>query len=125
SFVYDPACPTPAVGGARLAGHLAGVRDNRALEARADVLTYTSAQLPHPLEVAGPVRATVFVRSSLPHFDVFVRLCDVRPTGRSDNVCDGLLRVAPGSRHSASGVQRVEVDLWPTGYRFRAGHRLR
>jgi putative CocE/NonD family hydrolase len=124
-FVYDPACPTPAVGGARLAGHLAGVRDNRALEARADVLTYTSDPLAYPIEVAGPVRATVFVRSSLPYFDVFVRLCDVRPNGRSDNVCDGLLRVAPGNPDAAGGVRPVEVDLWPTAYRFAAGNRLR
>ena len=44
----------------------------------------------------GPVRAEIHVRSELPYLDVFVRLCDVDRRGRSWNVCDGLVRVAPG-----------------------------
>jgi uncharacterized protein len=120
-FRYDPADPTPAVGGPRLMGQVAGVRDNRSLEARPDVLTYTGAPLEHPLEIMGPVRAVIRMASSLPHFDVFVRVCDVAPDGRSRNVCDGLTRVPA----AGDGVTAVEVELWPTAYRFAAGHRVR
>jgi uncharacterized protein len=125
-FRYDPADPTPAVGGPRLAAQYAGRRDNRRLEARPDVLVYTGAPLLEPLEVVGPVRALVRVRASLPNFDVFVRLCDVEPGGRSVNVCDGLVRVAAGRDGAdADGVCKIEVPLWPTAHRFRPGHRVR
>ncbi|MEU5913953.1 CocE/NonD family hydrolase [Micromonospora sp. NPDC047527] len=125
-FRYDPADPTPSLGGPLLVAQRAGPVDNRRVEARPDVLTYTSAPLTRPVEVIGPVRAEIHVRSELSYLDVFVRLCDVDRRGRSWNVCDGLVRVEPG-RFPAdpSGALRVPVPLWPTAYRFRAGHRLR
>jgi len=124
-FRYDPRRPTPSVGGIVLGRH-AGPRDNRRLEARPDVLTYTSAVLEDALEVIGPVRAELHIRSSLAYTDFFVRLCDVQPGGRSINVCDGATRVSP-ERHTAGpdGVVALSVDLWPTAYRFGRGHRLR
>ncbi|MGC5017983.1 CocE/NonD family hydrolase [Micromonospora sp. DT47] len=123
---YDPADPTPSLGGPLLVAQRAGPVDNRPVEARADVLTYTSAPLRAPVEVIGPVSAEVHVRSELSYLDVFVRLCDVDHRGRSWNVCDGLVRVAPGRFPTdAAGVVRVPVVLWPTAHRFAAGHRLR
>jgi putative CocE/NonD family hydrolase len=125
-FRYDPSDPTPTVGGPLLLSNVAGPRDNRAVEARPDVLIYTSAPFREPYEVIGPVSATVHVRASRPHLDVFVRLCDVHPAGRSINVCDGLVRVMPGRYPTdADGVTAVSLDLWPAGHRFPAGHRLR
>lgn len=122
---YDPADPTPSFGGPTLFVR-APVRDNRPFEARADVLAYTGEPLAAPLEVMGPVRAELFVDSTLEHFDVFARLCDVRPDGYSRNVCDALTRVAPdGHDHRGDGTVPVALDLWPTAHRFRAGHRLR
>src|SRR5206468_7149995 len=53
-YRYDPANPTPAVGGTTLSAN-SGLRDNRRLEARSDVLTYTTDPLEKDLEVAGPV----------------------------------------------------------------------
>lgn len=124
-YRYDPADPTPTVGGIVLGRH-AGPRDNRKLEARSDVLTFTGPVLDGDLEVIGPVSAELYFRSSLDHTDVFVRLCDVEPNGRSINVCDGVRRIAPVSHAtSADGVLHVVVDLWPTAYRFRRGHRMR
>ena len=125
-FRYDPADPTPTVGGPVLLSDVAGPRDNRSIEARPDVLVYTGTPLRHDYEVIGPVSATVHVRASRPHLDVFVRLCDVHPSGRSVNVCDGLMRLTPGhSPADADGVTAVTLDLWPAGHRFPAGHRLR
>ncbi|WP_435209846.1 CocE/NonD family hydrolase [Micromonospora sp. bgisy143] len=125
-FRYDPTDPTPSLGGPLLVAKRAGRVDNRQVEARSDVLTYTSAPLVAPVEVIGPVRAELYVRSELPHLDVFVRLCDVDRRGRSWNVCDGLVRVTP-ERFPAdpTGVVRVPVALWPTAFRFATGHRLR
>jgi putative CocE/NonD family hydrolase len=118
-YHYDPADPTPAVGGVRMAGDTGRV-DNTALEARADVLTYTTAVLDRDVEVIGEVSAEIWFRSSLRHADVFVRLCDVHPDGRSYNVCDGLT-----STSHADELGDVEVRLWPTAHRFRRGHRIR
>ncbi|MCX5356241.1 CocE/NonD family hydrolase [Streptomyces mirabilis] len=120
-YRYDPADPTPAVGGVRLALGVKGGRvDNTALEARPDVLTYTTATLDTDVEVIGEVSAEIWFKSSLPYADVFVRLCDVDTKGRSTNVCDGLVGLTGADRTSCATVR-----LWPTAYRFRRGHRIR
>jgi uncharacterized protein len=124
-YRYDPSAPTPSVGGSLLA-RSGGPRDNRALERRSDVLVYTSAALVRDLEVIGPVSAELYVRSSLEHTDFFVRLCDVEPSGRSRNICDGLQRLTPTAwRRGADGVSAVEVHLLPAAHVFRRGHRVR
>ncbi len=123
-YRYDPADPTPSVGGiGMLTG---GAADNRDLEARPDVLVYTSDPLGDPLVIIGPVDADLWVGSTLDHTDYFVRLCDVWPDGRSMNVCDGLRRCdASHIRRATDGSFRVAVPLWPAGHRFARGHRLR
>jgi uncharacterized protein len=124
-YTYDPANPTPSVGGP--SEHPGEPQlDNRELESRPDVLTYTSAPLGRDLELVGEVTADLFVRSSAAHTDFFARLCDVDPSGRSANVCDALVRLTPGRVVSdPDGVIQVQIELWPTAYRFCAGHRLR
>jgi uncharacterized protein len=125
SYSYDPADPTPSVGGP--ADHQGEAQpDNRDLESRPDVLTYTSAALGRDLEVIGEVTADLFVRSSREHTDLFARLCDVDPAGRSVNICDALFRLTPGHPvPGPGGIIRAHVELWPTAHRFRAGHRIR
>jgi putative CocE/NonD family hydrolase len=124
-YRYDPTDPTPMVGGPLLLSNVSGPRDNRVVEARPDVLVYSGGVLERDVEVIGPVSATMYVRATRPYHDVFVRLCDVEPSGRSLNVCDGLARVTPAQPSTADGWVEVRVELWPTAYRFRAGHRLR
>jgi len=124
-YTYDPAKPTPSVGGPLLA-RTKGRPDNRTLEARPDVLTFTSAPLECDLDVIGEVTADLFVGSNRGHTDVFARLCDVDPAGRSVNVCDALRRLTPGQPAAEpDGAIRVGIELWPTAHRFRRGHRLR
>jgi len=118
TFCYDPAAPTPAVGGIRL--YEGGRVDNKDLEARADVLTYTTGVLDKDVEVIGEVSAEIWFQSSLPYADVFVRLCDVDERGRSFNICDGLVSLTGADQISCATVQ-----LWPTAHRFRRGHRIR
>ncbi len=124
-YRYDPADPTPSLGGPVLLSR-APVVDNRPLEARGDVLTYTTAALASTVEAIGPVRVEVWVHASSPYFDVFSRVCDVDPSGASWNVCDALVRVGPGRfEQDSSEAWHVALDLWPIGHRFAAGHRIR
>ncbi|WP_086668067.1 CocE/NonD family hydrolase [Lentzea kentuckyensis] len=118
-YRYDPADPTPAVGGPRLFSG-AGKVDNAKLEARPDVLTYTTSVLESDVEVIGEVSAEIWFRSSLRHADVFVRLCDVDSRGRSFNICDGFI-----SATNADELRLVTVSLWPTAHVFKRGHRIR
>jgi uncharacterized protein len=125
SYRYDPAHPTPIAGGTLLS-RAAGRRDQRATEARSDVLSFTSDVLERDVEVIGDVTADVYVSSNVGYFDVFVRLCDVDERGVSTNVCDGIERVEPGRwKRRVDGVLCVRVALWPTAQRFRRGHRIR
>jgi uncharacterized protein len=130
SFVYDPADPTPSAGGPLLQPPGKQV-DNAAIEARPDVLSYTSDPVPAELDLAGPVSARVFVRASREHADLFVRLCDVDQQGVSRNIVDGIRRLsprtvpAPDVEAGPDGVLAVEVELYPTAYRLSAGHRIR
>jgi hypothetical protein len=125
SFRYDPAAPTPSVGGPSMDARSAGPRRNDALERRADVLVFTSAPLAEPLEVIGPVSARLRVRASGPHFDVFARLCDVDPRGRSWNICDGLIRLTSSHPGDGASWREVTVTMSATAHRFAAGHHLR
>jgi uncharacterized protein len=130
TFVYDPADPTPSAGGPLLFPPGKQV-DNAAVEARPDVLVYTSEPLPATTDLAGPVSARIFVRTGRQHADLFVRLCDVDPAGVSRNIVDGVRRLRPETIPAADveagpdGVLAVRVDLAATAYRLRAGHRIR
>jgi putative CocE/NonD family hydrolase len=124
-YRYDPADPTPSVGGPVLLARHA-VLDNRELESRSDVVTFTTAQLTQTLEAIGPVSAEVWVRGEAASFDIFARVCDVDSDGASWNVCDGLARVTPADgERDDDGAVLVTVAMWPMGHRFAAGHRIR
>jgi putative CocE/NonD family hydrolase len=137
TFVYDPASPVPTIGGATLLHPLlkSGPRDQRAIEARGDVLVYTSEPLSEPLEVTGPVSTTLYVASDAPDTDFVARLVDVSPDGAAISVTDGIVRLrhraglpglAPHAAPVARGeVTKVEVDLWATSIVFPPGHRVR
>jgi len=126
TFTYNPADPTPALGGARFSQVDAGPKDNAALESRTDVVLFNSPILDRSLTFIGPVRLILFVKSNLEHTDFFSRLCDVSPEGISTNVCDGLFRITPGKGEpQPDGSIKIEVDMWATAYRFSPGHRIR
>jgi putative CocE/NonD family hydrolase len=120
-FRYDPADPTPSVAGTAV-GLTAGPADNRRLETRPDVLTFTGAAQTADLEVIGPVRVRLWVQASVPSIDMHARLCDVTPRGRSINISDGIVRLTDAAVDSP---QPVELDLWPVAHVFQRGHRIR
>jgi putative CocE/NonD family hydrolase len=114
--------PTPSVGG-RVLVRGAGRRDNRAVEARDDVRTFTTAPLTTPVELLGAATIRLFLDSDNPYADVFVRLCDVDPRGRSINLTDRLVRLDP--KDDKPRENPIEVRLPDTAHRFRTGHRIR
>nr|WP_107069367.1 CocE/NonD family hydrolase [Streptomyces durhamensis] len=120
SFRYDPADPTPSLGGPLLS-RTAGPRDNSGLEARDDVLTFTGPPLTEPVDILGPVSARLSISTDTGYADVFTRLCDVDAQGRSVNICDGLGRV----RTAEGTPSRITVPMSATAHRFPVGHRIR
>jgi uncharacterized protein len=122
-FTYDPADPVPTLGGQTVLAPAfpAGPFDQTRIEARPDVLVFTSEPLEHELEVTGRIRVTLHAESSAPSTDWVARLCDVHPDGRSYNLCDGITRISEGAEH----CRQIEIDLWSTSNVFLTGHRLR
>lgn len=118
TFTFDPVHPTPTVGGPALTG--GGYRDDTALAGRPDVLAFTGPVLDEDVEVLGAPTVELERDGDNPHVDVFVRLSDVAPGGRSRNVTEGYLRLDP---EHADG--RVRVRMRDTAHRFVAGHRIR
>ncbi|GIM62967.1 hydrolase [Planomonospora venezuelensis] len=120
TLTYDPARPTPAVGGRVINPAIGGHRDNRELEARADVVTFTSPPLTEPLDVLGEPVVEVVHETDNPYADLFVRLCEVRRSGRSVNISDGFVRLGP---EDANGTIVLRLDA--VAHRFTSGNRLR
>jgi uncharacterized protein len=117
SFRYDPAEPTPTIGG-RLLSPDGGYRDDTELANRRDVLSFTSDVLTDDLYVHGNPVAELAHSSDNPYVDVFVRISEVDAKGRSRNVCDGYRRLADSTDH-------VGLELDAISHRFRAGTRIR
>jgi putative CocE/NonD family hydrolase len=140
-YDYDPLDPVPTIGGATQMAppHRPGAYDQRPIEARPDVLVYTSEALVRNYTVLGHVHATLFAASSAPDTDFVVRLVDVHPDGRAIGVTDGIVRASARESYPAPGVlepretspiepgrvYEYAVDLWATGLTFLAGHRIR
>ncbi len=124
-YRYDPHSPVPTRGGAIL-GPRAGVHLQEDVESRPDVLVYTTDVLQHEMEVTGPIKAELFVYTSVPSTDFTVKLVDVYPDGRAYNVSDGILRRNyETGENSRNQPTRISIDLWPTSTLFRMGHRVR
>ncbi len=117
-FTYDPADPTPTIGGRVLVG--GGYTEDSALALRRDVLCFTGSVLRSPLEIIGCPVLELAHLSDNPHADLFARISEVSPDGRSRNVSDGFVRLDPSV---SSGGLRLELDA--VAHRFKAGNRIR
>jgi putative CocE/NonD family hydrolase len=133
-FTFDPARPVPTLGGAVCCSPRLfpwGPMDQRMVEARDDVLEYTTMPFESDYEVTGRVRAVLWVSTSAPDTDFTAKLLDVHPNGRAINLCDGILRLRyrnslerpvlakPGE------VYRIVIEAGVTSNVFKSGHRLR
>jgi putative CocE/NonD family hydrolase len=135
TYVYDPDNPVPTRGGATLltSEFPAGPYDQRDIEARDDVLTFTTPPLDHDTEISGPLVVQLWAASSAPDTDFVARLTDVYPDGRSICLADGIVRArfrdaangAPPSPIEPGRPYEYTIDLWAISNLFRAGHCIR
>jgi putative CocE/NonD family hydrolase len=138
-FSYDPADPVPTVGGPTLisggpdggVSWMGGPRDQRVVETRADVLSFTSEALPADMEVTGPLAVTLHAATSATDTDFTAKLVDVWPDGRAMGIADGIVRAryrdgtGEAAQITAGRVYEYLIDLIATSQVFKAGHRLR
>lgn len=117
SFRFDPADPTPTIGG-RLLSRTAGYRDDSTLAGRPDVLCFTSVAVDGDLVVCGNPVVELDYDTETTDFDVFVRVSEVAPGGRSRNVGDGY------RRFTATPDAPIRIELDAVAHRFGAGSRI-
>jgi uncharacterized protein len=108
-----------------------GVYDQAAIEAREDVLVYTSEPLTDPVVALGPAVVRLHAETSAVDTDFCVKIVDVEPAGHCANIGEGILRaryrkglshpdlVEPGS------VNLYEIDCGHLAHTFQPGHRIR
>jgi uncharacterized protein len=133
-YTYDPSNPAPTAGGPLCCDidHLApGPRDQRAVEARDDVLIYSTAPLAQDVEVTGPVRLEFYAKSSAVDTDFTAKLVDVWPSGFAQNLTEGIVRTRyRNSQEKAElmnpgQVYKFTLDMWATSNVFLKRHVLR
>lgn len=133
-YEYDPRKAVPTVGGATCCNFKLmpwGPLDQRPVEGRRDVLVYTTEPLREPLEVAGDVRAVLYVSSSAADTDFTAKLAAVAPDGAARILTDGLTRlryregVERPVAYRPGTVAEVEIELGPTAYQFAPGEAIR
>ena len=129
-FVYDPLNPVPSLGG-NLWGSTAGSFDNRGIEARNDVLVYSTDVLADDLDVTGQIEIVLYISSDARDTDFTVKLLDVYPDGRAMNLDETIQRVRYRNGYddaepmTPGEVYELKVSPITTSNVFRAGHRLR
>jgi putative CocE/NonD family hydrolase len=135
TFTYDPHTPVPSYGGNVCCTGTAitpGAFDQRRIEARADVLVYTSEPFAEGLEVTGPIVPTLYVSSDAKDTDFTVKVLDVYPDGRAFNLDESIQRMRyrdgydkPLAWMSRGQVYAVTLQPLNTSNYFAPGHRLR
>ena len=129
SYQYNPSDPTPFVTEAASA-QIGGPDDYSSIHRRDDILLYKSPPLEKDITILGAVRADIFMETDVPDTDIMAMLLDIWPNGKSQRLCDGMIRA-----RYRNGMDKVEflekgkiyemkVDLWNTGHKFSKGHRL-
>lgn len=131
TFPYDPAAPVPSLGGGWSFGNDPnGAVDQRPLAGRRDIARFVSDPLAEPVEIAGKIRADLWIESTAPDTLFVVKLVDIYPDGR-----EVLLREAAAMARYREGFDkpaplepgkpaRLTFDCNSIAAAFPAGHRL-
>jgi putative CocE/NonD family hydrolase len=135
SFVYDPRNPVMSYGGnVCCTGNAvqAGSFDQQRMEARADILVYTTEPFKDGIEISGPITPTLYVSSDAKDTDFTVKILDVYPDGRAYNLDESIQRTRYREGYTKAPVwmekdKVYKVTLQPlnTSNYFAPGHRLR
>ena len=133
-FLYNPADPVPTHGGPLCCNAYFlpnGAYDQRDIEAREDVLVYSTPPLDHEIEVTGPISVTLWAATSALDTDFTAKLVDVSEHGCARNLTDGIIRARYRESTSSPSpvkpgqVYRYTIDLWATSNVFKQGHQIR
>jgi hypothetical protein len=132
-YSYDPADPTPTMGGNVCCSNVpSGPWDQRSVERRDDVLVYTTQPVTKTTEITGPVKMELYAASSAKDTDFTAKLVDVRPDGYAQNIQSGIVRARfrdgagkTGQLIDPGKVYAYTIDMWATSYALLPGHRLR
>jgi putative CocE/NonD family hydrolase len=101
------------------------------VEAREDVLVYSTPPMTEDTEVTGPITLELYAKSSAVDTDFTGKLVDVSPDGFAQNLTEGILRTRyRDSRETPmlmnpGQVYKLTIDLWATSNVFKKGHVLR
>lgn len=135
TFVYDPINPVPSYGGnVCCTGNAVtgGAFDQRSMEARSDILVYTSEPLKEGVEVSGPIEPTIYVSSDVKDTDFTVKVIDVLPDGTAYNLDETIQRLRyrdgydkPMVWMEKGKVYKVTLQPLVTSDYFPPGHRIR
>lgn len=131
TYDYDPRHPVADTVGKTCWGIARELGDRREIEARPDVLVYSSGPLDTDMEVTGPIAATLYVASSAVDTDFWVGLVHVRADGYATLLQDGILRTsfrdgAGNAEPLVPGeIYKLDIDLWATSVRFKRGEQIR
>jgi putative CocE/NonD family hydrolase len=132
-YTYDPDDPVPTNWSPTRAEGILPTepQDCRAVEARDDVLVYSTAVLTQDTEVTGPVTATIYFSTDVVDTDITVKLVDVDPQGVAFQLSYGIARARYRNSYARpellepGEVYAVDVELQPTSNYFRKGHCIR
>jgi putative CocE/NonD family hydrolase len=135
AFTYDPMNPVLSYGGnVCCTGNAVqgGSFDQRRMEAREDILVYTSDAFKEGTEVSGPIAPTLYVSSDARDTDFTVKVLDVYPDGRAFNLDESTQRMRyrdgydkPLAWMESGKVYKVALQPLTTSNDFAAGHKLR
>ncbi|MEW6210456.1 MAG: CocE/NonD family hydrolase [Acidobacteriota bacterium] len=131
-FIYDPSDPVPTFGGANshFLPAILGVKDQRQIEQRKDVLIYTSPPFDKTLTLVGPLRAVIYASTEGKDTDFTAKLVEVRPDGYARIIEEGILRgrtlLVNGAKYLTPGqVYKFEIEMGATAIQLRRGSRVR
>jgi len=128
-YTYDPLDPVVDPQGGTL-----GPFDQSGLQSRTDVLAFSSEPLASDLEVTGRISVELWIASSAPDTDFFVRLLDVHPDGKAYNLMSPTLEVLRARYRenerepkllTPGKPERLVLRHMLTSNVFKAGHRIR
>jgi predicted acyl esterase len=134
AFTYDPFNPVLSYGGnVCCTGNAieAGSFDQSKMEARQDILVYTTDPLEEGIEVSGTIEITLYVSSDVKDTDFTVKLLDVYPDGRAYNLDETIQRARYREGYDKQvfleegRVYELPVSPMSTSNFFAAGHRIR
>jgi len=133
AYTYDPLNPAPSLGGQVCCFNAAtpGSFDQAKMQARPDVLVYSTEPLTAPVNVTGPIEVTLYLSSDAKDTDLIVKLVDVYPDGKAYNLDEQALRVRWREGWDApvfmekDKIYKVTLPPLVTSNTFQAGHRIR